>query len=66
MLDKTGTVFEMYQTVEVPAPNEKEYHSQAFIGSVIDVLEDRGTVIVEDKCGDAFEIEPERLEIVED
>jgi hypothetical protein len=63
MLDKTGNLLEKYQSVEVPDPNSSDIHNNSFVGTVIDVLENRGTAIVEDQCGDVFEIEAERLVI---
>ena len=66
MLEKTGTLLEKYQSVEVGDPRSSDIHNHSFIGTVIDVLEDRGTVIVEDQCSDFFEIEAERLVIQED
>lgn len=63
MLDKTGNLLEKYQGVDVPDPSSSDIHNHAFMGTVIDVLEDRGTAIVEDQCGDVFEIEGERLVI---
>jgi len=61
MLDKTGNVFEKFQSVEALEPKSNDKYNHAFSGTVIDILESRGTVIVEDQCGDAFEIEPDRL-----
>jgi len=61
MLDKHGNLLEKFQTVQVPEPNKNDLHRNAFVGTVIDVLENRGTVIVEDQCQDVFEIEVERV-----
>jgi len=63
MLDRNGNLLEKYQGVNVPDPNNSDIHNHAFMGTVIDVLEDRGTAIVEDQCGDVFEIEGDRLKI---
>ena len=63
MLDKHGNLLEKHQGVEVPDPNSSDMHQHSFVGTVIDVLEDRGTAIVEDQCSDVFEIETERLVI---
>jgi hypothetical protein len=67
MLDKTGRLLEAGQNVFVPNhPNDKDNHTHSFIGYVVDVLEDRDTVIVEDKCSEFFEIEAERVVIQEE
>jgi len=66
MLEKTGTLLEKYQSVEVGDPRSSDIHNHSFIGTVIDVLEDRGTVIVEDQCGEAFEVDADNVEILED
>jgi hypothetical protein len=66
MIDLKCRLLEKGQQVNVPDPNSSDIHNHSFIGTVIDILEDRGTAIVEDQCGDAFEIEGDRLEIKED
>lgn len=66
MLEKTGTVLEKFQTVEVGEPKKADRHKNRFIGTIIDVWEDRGTVIVEDQCGEAFEVDADNVEIRED
>jgi len=66
MLEKTGTVLEKYQTVEVGEPTRGDIHQNSFIGTIIDVLESRGTVVVEDQCGEAFEVDADNVEIRED
>ena len=66
MLEKTGTLLEKYQSVEVGDPRSSDIHNHSFIGTVIDVLEDRGTVVVEDQCGEAFEVDADNVEILED
>ena len=63
MLDKKGFLLEAGQEVNVPNPNDSDIHHHSFIGYVTDVLEDRGTAIVEDQDSDFFEIETDRLEI---
>ncbi len=63
MIDRNGNLLEKYQGVDVPEPNASDIHNHSFMGTVIDVLEDRGTAIVEDQCGDVFEIETDRLVI---
>ncbi len=63
MLDRNGFLLEVGQDVNVPDPNDSDIHNHSFIGYVIDILEDRGTAIVEDQCSDFFEIETDRLEI---
>ena len=65
MVDKHGNLLEKYQDVIVPEPNKTDIHNNAFIGTVIDVLESRGTAIVEDQCGEVFEVETDRLEVNE-
>ena len=66
MLEKTGTVLEKFQTVEVGEPTRGDMHQHSFVGTVIDVLESRGTVVVEDQCGEAFEVDADNVEIRED
>lgn len=66
MLEKTGTVLEKFQTVEVGEPRKSDMHQHSFVGTIIDVLESRGTVIVEDMCGEAFEVDADNVEVQED
>jgi hypothetical protein len=66
MLEKTGTVLEKFQTVEVGEPTRTDMHNHGFMGTIIDVLESRGTVIVEDQCGDAFEVDADNVEVIMD
>ena len=66
MLDKTGRLLEVGQDVLVPNPNSSDIHNYSFVGYVNDILESRGTVIVEDGDSDFFEIEADRLVIRED
>lgn len=66
MLEKTGTVLEKFQTVEVGAPKKSDMHNHSFVGVVIDVLESRGTVIVEDQCNEAFEVDADNVEVREE
>ena len=65
MLEKTGTVLEKYQEVEVGEPTRSDMHQHSFIGTVIDVLDSRGTVVVEDQCGDAFEVDADNVQIMD-
>ena len=67
MVDRHGNFLEKYQQVEVPNPksDKTDLHQHSFVGTVIDVLESRGTAIVEDQCSDVFEIEANRL-IIQD
>ena len=66
MFDRKGNLLEVGQYAEVPAPNDSDIHNFSFVGYVNDVLEDRGTVIIEDQDSDFFEIEGERLTICEE
>jgi hypothetical protein len=66
MLEKTGTVLEKFQTVEVGDPRKTDMHNHSFVGTIIDVLESRGTVIVEDQCGEAFEVDADNVQVIED
>lgn len=66
MLEKTGTLLEKFQTVEVGEPTKGDMHQHSFVGTIIDVLESRGTVIVEDQCGEAFEVDADNVEVIED
>jgi len=63
MLEKTGTVLEKFQTVEVGEPRKSDMHQHSFVGTIIDILESRGTVIVEDQCGNPFEVEADNVEV---
>ena len=65
MLEKTGTVLEKYQQVEVGEPARGDMHAHSFVGTVIDVLESRGTVVVEDGCGDAFEVDADNVQVMD-
>lgn len=66
MLEKTGTVLEKFQQVEVGEPTRGDMHTHSFVGTIIDVLESRGTVVVEDQCGEAFEVDADNVEVRED
>ena len=66
MLEKTGTVLEKFQTVNVGEPTRTDMHQNSFVGTIIDVLESRGTVVVEDQCGEAFEVDADNVEVRED
>jgi len=68
MLDKTGTLLENFQTVEVGEPKKCDRHNHSFIGIITKdgILENRGTVIVEDQCGEAFEVDADNVEVIED
>lgn len=63
-IDKNGNKITETSRVLTPIPNETDVHTHQFVGSVADILEN-GNVIVEDQDSDFFEIESERLEIVE-
>ena len=63
MLEKTGTVLEKFQTVSVGEPKGIDRHKHAFIGTVDDVLEDRGTVMVSDNCNEVWEVEADNVEV---
>lgn len=61
----TGQQVEVGQSVNVPEPDDTDIHSHEFIGTVTDILPERGTIIVEDGDSDFFEIEVERLTLTE-
>lgn len=65
MLDRKGFLLEKGLSVNVPEPNASDIHNHSFQGTIEDVLESRGTVMVVDMDGEFFEIEPERLTIAE-
>jgi len=65
MTDTRGFLIEIGMEVVVPAPNSSDIHNFSFVGTVVDILEDRGTAIVEDQESDFFEIECDRLTINE-
>ena len=65
MLEKTGTVLEEFQQVEVGEPTSGDRHTHSFIGTIMKggVLESRGTVVVEDQCGESFEVDADNVEV---
>ena len=63
--DKKGKEIKSYSSVLVPKPSRSDIHIHKFQGTVADIL-DNGNVIVEDKESNFFEIEANRLEVVED
>lgn len=63
-LDKRGGILQKFQTVEVGKPRKDDLHHFSFVGTIIDVLENRGTVIVEDMDGDTFEVDANNVEIM--
>ena len=64
MLEKTGTVLEKFQQVEVGEPKGVDRHKSPFIGTVIDVVESSGIVVVEDQCGEAFPVDADNVAIM--
>lgn len=65
MLDKTGNIVEKFNQVEVGEPTRGDIHNHSFVGTVIDVLESRGTVVVEDQCGEAFEVDADNVGLMD-
>ena len=65
MLEKNGVLLEKFQQVEVGEPIRGDIHNHSFIGTIIDVLETRGTVVVEDGCGDAFEVDADNVAVMD-
>lgn len=63
MLDKKGTFLEKEQNVIVGKPKDGDKHQHEFSGIIIDVLENRGTVIVEDMCRNAFEVDADNVTV---
>ena len=63
--DKNGKLIDNGSTVEAPDPDETDIHQHSFVGTVVGV---RGInlLTVEDGDGNCFDIEANRLEIVED
>lgn len=61
-LDMNGKAIETFDDVLVPEPNDSDIHNFEFQGMVDGFR--HGNVIVVDGDGDAFEVEPERLEVV--
>lgn len=61
MTDTRGNLLEIRDTVNVPYPTGSDRHKRSFVGTVHDILEDRGTAIIEDIDGDFFEIDSNRL-----
>lgn len=64
MTDTRGFFIEKDQVVNVPQPQGSDRHKGAFVGTVVDVLEDRGTIMVEDNCSEVYEIEADRVKIM--
>ena len=54
------------QSASVPDPNPTDIHHHAFVGTVADMFPDKGTVIVEGRESDSFEIEAGRLVVTLD
>ena len=67
MLEKTGTVLEEFQQVEVGEPTRTDRHNHSFIGIIVKggVLESRGTVVVEDQCGETFEVDADNVAVID-
>lgn len=63
MLDKKGNLLEIGQNVVVPDPNDSDLHYYSFVGIVIDVLENRESVMVKDNNLEFFEIEADKVVI---
>lgn len=61
MKDKNGIIIKEGQEVLVPEPNDTDIHNNEFVGYVKCFR--NGNVVVVDGEDDAFEIEPERLEV---
>ena len=66
MFDKNGNVIEPGDEVLVPDPNSSDIHHHSFVGTVVDVLVERGSAIVEDQDSGFFEIECDRLAVEEE
>jgi len=65
MFDRKGILLEVGQDVVVSNPKKLDLHMHSFIGYITDILEDRGTVIVEDQCSDFFELDGNQLTVQE-
>ncbi len=61
-IDKNNFLINIGDPVLVPQPNDSDLHNHEFLGTVISIDK---YVTVEDSEGDCFDIEPERLEVVE-
>ncbi|HTS18020.1 MAG TPA: hypothetical protein VMP11_10645 [Verrucomicrobiae bacterium] len=64
MNDQNGKPITVGKGVLVPEPNASDIHHHAFAGTVADLIEERGIVIVEDGESDFYEVEAGRLEVV--
>ena len=64
--DKNGKEITWRDEVEVddPKPDGTDLHSFSFIGKIADIIDTKGTVIVEDQDSDFFEIEAERVALI--
>jgi hypothetical protein len=65
MNDKTGKIISVGNSVNVPDPNPTDIHRHSFTGTVADLFDEKGTVVVEDQDSDFFEIEANRLEVTQ-
>jgi len=66
VFDKDGKELKVGNHVIAPEPNESDiYNFGGWVGHITDIL-DNGNAIVEDADSDFFEIEANRLELVED
>jgi len=64
MNDKNGKPITVGKSVNVPDPMPTDIHHRSFTGTVADLIEERGIVIVEDGESDFYEVEAGRLEVV--
>lgn len=67
MKDKNGRIIHIGDSVDVPEPNGSDIYLFEFRGTVVDIhYEGQGLVVVEDNNSDFFEIESERLVVVDE
>ena len=61
MFDKKSVLLEKNQQVSVLKPMGCDTHKASFVGVIIDILESRGTAMVENSCGEVYEVSADRL-----
>jgi hypothetical protein len=64
MKDRSGNIINLGSDVEMPLPNDSDYHNCEFVGRVHVILEDKGTIVVVDQEDTYFEVEGDRVEVV--
>ena len=62
-MDKNKVSININDDVLVPDPNDTDIHNHSFVGFVLEVLENGNVIVSDDECN-LFEIESNRLEVL--